>query len=462
VEPTQLFAMVRSSQQLGDGGEDLPHSWAAVTAGVTCIPRSDLHSAGCFTEKKAPMAEKAPAPEASRSEFKFKEKKQKEPEEVGEVEPKYQVVHRGEVDLKEAWNDSSRERLRDSVPKELVVRINLPRLTSIAGVELDVSSTRILLRKQDMYRLDFQLPHKVDSDKGNAKFDKPKRTLEITLPVIPPPRVAAKAFVEPTLVEEVEATKEATRQNSAHEAGSGDEPDTSAAGSGSGEYGSSLEAVAVASEGEEAQQPAESTVVTENERAWREIMARQDEKDRAERARAAAEAQMKLEEKKAAAEKAAQEEAENAAAPENQEGPEKYAKVPIKLLDDFYPSEEFVGARLGYVFKLGEDGLGYYQDAKEMTRYGIVAKDCMPYGLGTISLDDTDADAKPKKKKAVSFGEAKPDAAAISEKVSKETKETVDSIKEKLSNAASVKMDSALPGSTLKPRLFDGSVLELD
>eukprot|EP00854_Cymbomonas_tetramitiformis_P017670 gene17670-21051_t len=412
------------------------------------------------------MAEKAPAPEASRSEFKFKEKKQKEPEEVGEVEPKYQVVHRGEVDLKEAWNDSSRERLRDSVPKELVVRINLPRLTSIAGVELDVSSTRILLRKQDMYRLDFQLPHKVDSDKGNAKFDKPKRTLEaspsITLPVIPPPRVAAKAFVEPTLVEEVEATKEATRQNSAHEAGSGDEPDTSAAGSGSGEYGSSLEAVAVASEGEEAQQPAESTVVTENERAWREIMARQDEKDRAERARAAAEAQMKLEEKKAAAEKAAQEEAENAAAPENQEGPEKYAKVPIKLLDDFYPSEEFVGARLGYVFKLGEDGLGYYQDAKEMTRYGIVAKDCMPYGLGTISLDDTDADAKPKKKKAVSFGEAKPDAAAISEKVSKETKETVDSIKEKLSNAASVKMDSALPGSTLKPRLFDGSVLELD
>ena len=63
-----------------------------------------------------------------------------EPE--GEVEPEYDLVHRGNRDFQEAWKDgrvsqgSSVAALR---PKALVLRVKLPKLSSAAGVDLDVT-----------------------------------------------------------------------------------------------------------------------------------------------------------------------------------------------------------------------------------------------------------------------------------------------------------------------------------
>ena len=85
----------------------------------------------------------------------------------------------------------------------------LPRLEGINGVDLDVNSTRVLLTKTDMYRLDLKLPYKVDDAKGKAKFDKAKRMLELTLPVIPPPAPPQKTFVEPVkMVEEIDEAED--------------------------------------------------------------------------------------------------------------------------------------------------------------------------------------------------------------------------------------------------------------
>jgi len=102
---------------------------------------------------------------ASDFKFAFKGKKAPEPE-VGECEPKYEVVHRGVMDLQEAWEGSADNRVKfqNTVPKALVVRVMLPRLASIANVDLDVSSTRVLLVKPHFYRLDLTLPHKVKSN----------------------------------------------------------------------------------------------------------------------------------------------------------------------------------------------------------------------------------------------------------------------------------------------------------
>jgi hypothetical protein len=58
------------------------------------------------------------------------------------VEPKYEVVHRGTLDIQSAWEGTADNRVRqlEHVPKALVVRVALPRLESIAGMDLDVST----------------------------------------------------------------------------------------------------------------------------------------------------------------------------------------------------------------------------------------------------------------------------------------------------------------------------------
>lgn len=38
--------------------------------------------------------------------------------------------------------------------------------------------------ESSLYKLAMYLPHKVDGDKGTAKWDKKKETLSITLPII--------------------------------------------------------------------------------------------------------------------------------------------------------------------------------------------------------------------------------------------------------------------------------------
>lgn len=107
----------------------------------------------------------------------------------GEVTPTWELVHRGAMDLSTtAWADAGRGLHVDAAyPKELVVRAQLPDMASAAGVDLDVSAKRLQLVVPNKYRLVVALPFAVDDTKGRAKFDKAKRQLEITLPVVPPP-----------------------------------------------------------------------------------------------------------------------------------------------------------------------------------------------------------------------------------------------------------------------------------
>ena len=101
------------------------------------------------------------------------------------TEPKYTITHRSELDMAEYRNAPDAK--TSTRPKALVVKIELPLLTSAGQVSLDIFERRLMLESMTpaKYKLDLALPFSVNDDEGSAKFDKAKRTLTVTLPVIP-------------------------------------------------------------------------------------------------------------------------------------------------------------------------------------------------------------------------------------------------------------------------------------
>lgn len=214
--------------------------------------------------------------------------------------PKYTVTHRGVGDMSAAWNDSNIA--QTSRPRELVVRVELPELSSAADIDLDITERRMELNHEGMrYKLDLPLPFPVLSEQGSAKFDKAKHILTITLPVA---KSAAPAPVwEPANKGQTEEEREAEeRAEKAKEAE------------------------------ERAAREAERAAQREAEKAAREAKLRLEEEER-ERKRAAAIAQAEREAARRAAAKA-KAERELAA---KQEAEKKAPKVEQPLLTEVKP-----------------------------------------------------------------------------------------------------------------------------
>ncbi|KAJ8308430.1 hypothetical protein KUTeg_013304 [Tegillarca granosa] len=112
-------------------------------------------------------------------------------------EPKYTIIHRSNMDIQE-YRNAPDARLNSTRPKELVVKVELPLLSSVAQVDLDIFEQKLLLEssKPAAYKLDLNLPYPVDDDQGSAKFDKSKRCLIITLPVLPDENVKIPSFID--------------------------------------------------------------------------------------------------------------------------------------------------------------------------------------------------------------------------------------------------------------------------
>lgn len=117
------------------------------------------------------------------------------PKEDEPVVPKYSIVHRGYFDMTNFTGKSQ----ATSMPKELVVEIELPMAKSASGLDLDIFTQQLVLNSEKpSYHLDIKLPYKVDEDRGKAQFDKTKKILTVTLPIVKPTEVT-----EPqTLVQE--------------------------------------------------------------------------------------------------------------------------------------------------------------------------------------------------------------------------------------------------------------------
>ena len=105
--------------------------------------------------------------------------------------PKYTMTHREEVDIQNFR--SAPDAKTSTRPKELIIAVDLPLLKSAAPVNLDIFEKQLVLESTQpvKYKLDLNLPYPVDENNGSAKFDKSKRRLTVTLPVIPdkPPKI---------------------------------------------------------------------------------------------------------------------------------------------------------------------------------------------------------------------------------------------------------------------------------
>jgi dynein assembly factor 2, axonemal len=116
--------------------------------------------------------------------------------------PKYQVTHRRDVEYHEL-TDEMDAKLNVLTPKELVISIDLPLLSSTKDVNLDVMSNKLVLVSEvpAKYKLELNLPCTVLERDGSAKFDKDMRKLVITLPVLQQRKNMAELMREDSGVE---------------------------------------------------------------------------------------------------------------------------------------------------------------------------------------------------------------------------------------------------------------------
>ncbi|XP_007886553.2 protein kintoun [Callorhinchus milii] len=99
------------------------------------------------------------------------------------TEPKYSILYRSHFDVQDYRN--ARDAVPSTRPKELVITIDLPLLKSVDDACLDVTEKQLCLESQKpSYKLDLHLSYPVDENLGSAKFNKSKRQLVVTLPVL--------------------------------------------------------------------------------------------------------------------------------------------------------------------------------------------------------------------------------------------------------------------------------------
>ncbi|XP_058832336.1 protein kintoun [Topomyia yanbarensis] len=101
------------------------------------------------------------------------------------VTPTYKVIHRKDVEYQELTAELD-AKMELTVPKVLVLVINLPLLKSAAECTLNVTTKELHLisEKPAKYKLEFKLPFEVLEKEGNAKFNTDEKTLTVSLPVL--------------------------------------------------------------------------------------------------------------------------------------------------------------------------------------------------------------------------------------------------------------------------------------
>ncbi|XP_034714440.1 protein kintoun [Etheostoma cragini] len=100
------------------------------------------------------------------------------------TKPNYTVSYRSFIDLQDFRY--SRDSAQSPRPKEIVVTIDMPLLKAATDASLEVKERLLLLEsKKPAYRLELPLAYPVDEDKGEAKFNKQRGQLTVTLPVLP-------------------------------------------------------------------------------------------------------------------------------------------------------------------------------------------------------------------------------------------------------------------------------------
>ena len=111
---------------------------------------------------------------------------EKESAESKFTKPVHKIVHRGQVDMQDYSNQVDQRIVQTTRPKELCVSIELPLCKTSENLILDIFEKKLYLESNEPnYKLDLALPYPIDEKEARAKFDKSKRCLNVTLPVVP-------------------------------------------------------------------------------------------------------------------------------------------------------------------------------------------------------------------------------------------------------------------------------------
>ncbi|XP_061599268.1 protein kintoun [Cololabis saira] len=157
-------------------------------------PLAFLHSDDATAQKKPVESPLSRSSDVNPISFQIQPQQAKEP-----TKPNYTVKYRSCIDLQDFR--CSRDSAKGPRPKEIVVTIDLPLLKSVRDTNLEVKEKSLLLEsKRPAYRLELPLSYPVDEEKGEAKFNKLRGQLTVTLP-IRPLHVAFDSFVGPAASE---------------------------------------------------------------------------------------------------------------------------------------------------------------------------------------------------------------------------------------------------------------------
>ncbi|TNM95392.1 hypothetical protein fugu_016475 [Takifugu bimaculatus] len=100
------------------------------------------------------------------------------------TKPNYTLKYRSYIDIQDFTCSSYTA--QSPRPKEIVVTIDVPLLKKVTDASLEVAERMLLLEsKKPAYRLELPLAYPVDEERGEAKFNKQKGQLTVTLPVLP-------------------------------------------------------------------------------------------------------------------------------------------------------------------------------------------------------------------------------------------------------------------------------------
>merc|ERR1719235_1501070 len=240
-------------------------------------------------------------------------------EEIARIRvPKHRLLHVGTIDWStflENTEGHKDHRYRE-VPKELKLVVELPTVKKVSECDLDVSKDNVVLEVAEKFYLDLPLPFEIDSTNSSAKFDKNRTPSElvIVMPVVPKVENLEKpsfAWEEPA----IEADRLDDSEDELPALEEVEEPST------------------VDESAEKQESPADEAAPPASPTAGA-----------------------------AAAEPPAAAPAPSAAPVRREKLGEDDPDESLAADADFIAAEAWSGARAGFVFKTGDQGLGYYRD----------------------------------------------------------------------------------------------------
>ena len=97
--------------------------------------------------------------------------------------PRYEISYKQAVGTEDTFLGLGDKSPASADCTHITIKIHFPG-SSMKDLDLDVTKSRIKAESKT-HRLFTYLPVTVDKDKGNAKFDKAKEVLTVTLPIVP-------------------------------------------------------------------------------------------------------------------------------------------------------------------------------------------------------------------------------------------------------------------------------------